>query len=89
MLHIIVTCGCGFKSKQLEEGSAHAEATGHQLSVQGKIESVDADFVRGMNRAKATLLQSRVNGALWEEAERAAEYDPVMRGHLDAMRGRS
>ena len=32
-------CGCGFKTTQLEEAFAHAEKTGHTMSVLGEIRS--------------------------------------------------
>jgi hypothetical protein len=83
MIRLNVTCGCGFRSDDLQQADAHATATGHVLSIAGEVRTSEAPLIKSVNHARASLLQRRLNDALWVEAFEDERVRPI----AEAMRG--
>ena len=38
-VHILANCGCGYKTKRLEEAVVHSDTTGHRMDIFGSVRS--------------------------------------------------
>lgn len=76
MLKISVSCGCGFRAVDIDSAVAHAEDTGHQLTLSGTLTSeAPGVAVKRFNRAKEVLITHRLRDELLEDV-RSGRYVP-------------
>ena len=58
-----INCGCGYKTKRLEEAEMHSDETHHTLTVLGSVKST-ASLVQVAKTKKPTDAESSIAGSM-------------------------